>query len=163
MVSKIKLPKLEKKEESAVTSSVIDVFYRPTKTPVSPVLGDLARSLSGVVPQLQQYEDVQEDIEQTEQEAKADVDFRNENIKDFRNLVKAGKIPLGSNPYYIKKYVANSLREKARDFESKLWQEYSDQDILSNINPTAFNDFYKKFASDYAAEHKLNLYDNRFN
>ena len=98
MVSKIKLPKLEKKEDVAVTSRVVDIFYNPQKRPVSPVLGDIARSLSSVVPQLQEYENVQEDIEKTEQEAKADVDFRKENIKDFKKLVQAGKIKEGSNP-----------------------------------------------------------------
>ena len=160
MVSRIKLPKLEKKEEAAVTSSVIDVFYNPPKKPVSPVLGELARSLSGVVPQLQAYEDVQEEIEKTEEESKADVDFRNENIKDFRKLVKSGKIKEGSNPYYIQQYVKNTLKEKSTVFEAELWDEYKKQDIKSNINSSAFNDFYRQFASDFAAKHRLDLYDD---
>ena len=160
MVSRIKLPKLEKKEEAAVTSSVIDVFYNPPKKPVSPVLGELARSLSGVVPQLQAYEDVHEGIEKTEQQSKADVDFRNENIKDFRKLVKSGKIKEGSNPYYIQQYVKNTLKEKSTVFEAELWDEYKKQDIKSNINSSAFNDFYRQFASDFAAKHRLDLYDD---
>ena len=160
MVSKIRLPKLEKKEESAVTSSVIDVFYNPPKKPVSPVLGELARSLSGVVPQLQYYEDVQEETEKTEQEAKADVDFRNENIKDFKKLVKTGKIKEGANPYYIQKYVENTLREKANVFEEEMWTEYQNQGIDTKLNSSAFNDFYREFADNFSKTNKLELYDS---
>ena len=160
MVSKIKLPKLQTKEESAVTSSVIDVFYRPEKKPVSPVLADIARSLSGVVPQLYAYEEVQEDIEKTEQESKADVDFRNENIKDFKKLVKAGKIPEGANPYYIKKYVENSLREKARIFNEELYIAYTDKGVDTQLGASAFNDFYREFAQEFSQKNNLEMYDS---
>jgi len=160
MVSKLQLPKLQKKEDVAVTSSVIDVFYRPDKKPVSPVLGELARSLSTVIPRLKEYEISQEQIEQTEQESQADVDFRKNNMKDFSALVKDGTIKAGANPYYVQKYVKNSLREKAREFEAGLFDEYDKQDILSSTNPSAFNDFYKQYASDFAAKNNLSLFDN---
>ena len=44
MVSKIRLPELQPREEAAVTSSVVDVFYTPRKQTVSNVVGDIART-----------------------------------------------------------------------------------------------------------------------
>ena len=159
MVSKIQLPTIEKKEEVAVTSSVIDVFYRPQTRPVSQTVGNIARSLKGLVPQLENYQDVQDNIQRTEQEAKADIDFRNENQKDFRTLVKNGTIPAGANPYYIKQYLKNSLREKAREFEVQLFDEYQKQNIDIASSPSAFNDFYKTFARDFSVKNNLEIYD----
>lgn len=159
MVSKIQLPTLAPKEESAITSSVVDVFYTPKKRPVSSTVGDIAKSLRGVVPQLEAYEDVKEEIEITEQEAKADLDFRNENEKDFSKLVKEGKIPLGANPYYIKQYVKNSLREKAHQFNRELFDQYAAQSLDTNTNLSAFPDFYKSFSKDFASKNNLSLYD----
>ena len=159
MVSKIQLPTIEKKEEVAVTSSVVDIFYRPQKQPVSQTVGNIARSLKGLVPQLENYQDVQDDIQRTEQEAQADIDFRNENQKDFRKLVKNGTIPAGANPYYVKQYLKNSLREKAREFEVQLFDEYQKQNIDIAASPSAFNDFYKTFARDFSVKNNLEIYD----
>jgi hypothetical protein len=159
MVSKIQLPTIEKKEEVAVTSSVVDIFYRPQKQPVSQTVGNIARSLKGLVPQLENYQDVQDDIQRTEQEAQADIDFRNENQKDFRTLVKNGTIPAGANPYYVKQYLKNSLREKAREFEVQLFDEYQKQNIDIAASPSAFNDFYKTFARDFSVKNNLEIYD----
>ena len=160
MVSKSRLPTLQASEEVAVTSRVLDPFYVPQRKPVSKAAGDIAKALSGVVPQLAFKEETEEQIERTEAEAQADVDFRNNNIKDFKTLVKNGEIPLGANPYYIKKYVNNSLREKARTFKDELFLAYENQGIDSQIGSSSFNDFYKKFAQEFSDKNGLALYDS---
>ena len=160
MVSKIKLPELRTTEEVAVTSRVLDPFYIPPKKPVSKAAGDIAKALSGVIPQLAFKEETEEAIEKTEAEAQADVDFRNNNIKDFKTLVQKGDIPLGANPYYIKKYVNNTLREKAKIFNDELFLAYTNQGIDSQLGSSAFNDFYKKFATDFANKNGFAMYDN---
>ena len=158
MVSKIRLPELQPREEAAVTSSVVDVFYTPRKQPVSNVVGDIARSLGSIVPALQQYENVKEEVVKSEQEAKADKDFLMENKRDFKSLVKDGTIREGANPYYVKRYVTNSLRETARTFERELFEAYRKNNLDTDSNPSAFVEFYKKFSSDFRDKNNLGAY-----
>ena len=159
MVSKIKLPTLQPREEAAVTSSVVDVFYVPKKQPVSSVVGDIARSLGTLVPSLRQYQDVKDEREKQDQIEEADKDFLLNNKKEFKELVKEGTIKEGANPYYVKRYVKNSLRETARTFEKELYEAYRKNNLDSNANPSAFTDFYKKFASDFRDKNNLGAYD----
>ena len=149
MVSKINLPKLNVKEEPAVTSSVADIFYTPKRQPVSSVVTDIARSLGGLVPSLRAYEDAKEEREITEEEAKADKDFLENNKREFKELVKDGTIKEGANPYYVRQYIKNSLRETSRQFTTELYDEYNKQRIVESENPSAFVDFYKQFSTDF--------------
>ena len=142
MVSKVKLPTLQPREEAAVTSSVVDVFYVPKKQPVSSVVGDIARSLGTLVPSLRQYQDVKDEREKQDQIEEADKDFLMNNKKEFKELVKDGTIKEGANPYYVKRYVKNSLRETARTFETELYEAYRKNNLDSNANPLAFTEFY---------------------
>ena len=159
MVSKVKLPTLQPREEAAVTSSVVDVFYVPKKQPVSSVVGDIARSLGTLVPSLRQYQDVKDEREKQDQIEEADKDFLMNNKKEFKELVKDGTIKEGANPYYVKRYVKNSLRETARTFETELFEAYRKNNLDSNANPSAFTEFYKKFASDFRDKNNLGAYD----
>lgn len=159
MVSKVKLPTLQPREEAAVTSSVVDVFYVPKRQPVSSVVGDIARSLGTLVPSLRQYEDVKDKREEQEQIEEADKDFLMNNKKQFKELVKDKTIKEGANPYYVKRYVKNSLRETARTFETELFEAYRKNNLDSNANPSAFTEFYKKFASDFRDKNNLGAYD----
>ena len=159
MVSKIQLPKLNPKEEAAVTSSTIDVFYVPKKRPPSSIVGDIARSLNTVIPALKEYERVEEEIDIKEEEAKADKDFMMNNKADFKELVKNGTIQEGANPYYIKRYVKNHLRETARTFETELYEAYRKNNLDVNTNPSAFTEFYKSFATDFRDKNNLGAYD----
>ena len=159
MVSKIQLPTIQPKEESAVTSSVIDVFYTPKKAPVSSVVGDIANALGTLVPALEKYQDKKEERDITQQEAQADKDFLIQNKKDFKSLVKEGKIKEGANPYYVKRYVKNSLRETARQFETELYEAYRANNLDTNGNPSAFTEFYKQFAQEFREKNNLSLYD----
>lgn len=159
MVSKVKLPDLQPREEAAVTSSVVDVFYTPRKQPVSSVVGDIARSLGTLVPSLRQYEDVKDEREKQEQIEEADKDFLMNNKKEFKQLVKEGTIKEGSNPHYVKRYVKNTLRETARTFETELFEAYRKNNIDTNSNPAAFTEFYKSFASDFRDRNNLGAYD----
>ena len=160
MVTKVNLPKLQPKEEAAVTSSVVDVFYTPRRQPVSSVVGDIARSLGGLVPSLQKYQDVKEERVRTDEEEKADKDFLMQNKKEFKDLVKDGTIKEGANPYYVKRYVKNSLRETARTFERELYDAYAKNKIVEDPNPSAFVEFYKKFSSDFRDNNNLGAYDS---
>ncbi len=159
MVSKINLPKLNVKEEPAVTSSVADIFYTPKRQPVSSVVTDIARSLGGLVPSLRAYEDVKEEREITEEEAKADKDFLENNKREFKELVKDGTIQEGANPYYVRQYIKNSLRETSRQFTTELYDEYNKQRIVESENPSAFVDFYKQFSTDFRDRNNLGAYD----
>ena len=159
MVSKIQLPTIQPKEESAVTSSVVDVFYTPRKQPVSSVVGDIANALGTLVPALERYQDVKEEVDISEQEAQADKDFMMQNKKDFKELVKSGQIKEGANPYYVKRYVKNSLRETARTFETELYEAYRANNLDTDGNPSAFTEFYKKFAQDFRIKNNLSTYD----
>ena len=159
MVSKINLPTINPKEQAAVTSSAVDVFYVPKKRPPSSIVGDIARSLNSIIPALQQYDDVKEQIEISDQEAKADKDFMENNKTDFKELVKNGTIKEGANPYYVKRYVKNHLRETARTFETELYEAYRKNGLDTNINPSAFTEFYKGFAADFRDKNNLGAYD----
>ena len=159
MVSKINLPKLNVKEEPAVTSSVADIFYTPKRQPVSSVVTDIARSLGGLVPSLRAYEDAKEEREITEEEAKADKDFLENNKREFKELVKDGTIQEGANPYYVRQYIKNSLRETSRQFTTELYDEYNKQRIVESENPSAFVDFYKQFSTDFRDRNNLGAYD----
>jgi len=159
MVSKIQLPTIQPKEESAVTSSVVDVFYTPRKQPVSSVVGDIANALGTIVPGLERYQEVKEEVDISEQEAQADKDFMMQNKKDFKELVKSGQIKEGANPYYVKRYVKNSLRETARTFETELYEAYRANNLDTDGNPSAFTEFYKKFAQDFRIKNNLSTYD----
>ena len=159
MVSKIQLPTIQPKEESAVTSSVVDVFYTPRKQPVSSVVGDIANALGTLVPGLERYQEVKEEVDISEQEAQADKDFMMQNKKDFKELVKSGQIKEGANPYYVKRYVKNSLRETARTFETELYEAYRANNLDTDGNPSAFTEFYKKFAQDFRIKNNLSTYD----
>ncbi len=151
--------KLQKPDLPSVTSRAIDSFYVPPAPPVSPVLKELANSLSNLSPTLMRYAETK-DLKVSKKEQADATKLYNENKLSFKEAVKKGLIPEGSNPYFIKQYLKLELEQKASDFTNELFLDYGDKNIAQNTDPNAFEGFFNQKFQDWRDENKLDFYDN---
>ena len=145
-------------ETSAVTVSAVDTFYRPEKVPVDPSITALAESLSGIVPSLRKYSLAKEETKKTEAKGEAAVAFRKNNMLGFKDAVKKGLIPEGSNPYFVEAYVQQELIQKASTFKDQLYLDYKNEGIVNNTAPNAFEEFFARKSNEFKASNKLDGY-----
>lgn len=144
--------------EQQVTARDFDIFYKPQPEPKNPVIAELAKSLSGLVPALQSYNVVQEIKDIKKQEAQAVADL-NANKVTFEKLVKDKQIPQGANPHYWNKMMELHLNLKAREWQRKFDEYYAENDVAGRLSPDAFNAAYVEQMEQFYKDNELKKYD----
>ncbi len=149
------------KEKLKVTSRVIDQFFKPqVNYGTSQQLKELAKSMSGIVPSLDRLEMAnfeQEKEEQTQKGIEAQKNFKG----SFKEFSDAGLIPEGANPYFVLAFNEMEVKDKARQFNSFINQEYAlnQGNFTDNPNPDAFNEFFDEKLSQWSMDNNLTNYD----
>jgi len=89
--------------------------------------------------------------------AQAQQDYLNNQL-GFKEAIKAGKIDATANPYYLEKYKELTLNSFASEFASKAGQAYADQNVLNDITPNSFDNFYKNEMAKFIKEKGLSTF-----
>lgn len=154
---KIKPPQLRQAELPSVNAFVTDTFYKPDRKPTNPALGDLANSLSSIVPTLRRFDIQKEEIFKLDEQERAIADFE-ANKNAFKELTKKGVIPEGASPYYINALAKQQLKLDGREFKDQLFAEYQKNNVLFNDEPGALEKFYRTFSEQFRQDKKLDSY-----
>ncbi|WOZ55769.1 hypothetical protein HTVC041P_gp35 [Pelagibacter phage HTVC041P] len=142
-----------------IRSTDFNLFYRPEAKPVDKSITLFTQSLdrfvnnagTGLVLRAEQKE-------KELNEAKAIKQF-NENRTGFNNAVKKGEIPKEANPYFQEKYKELTLNKKAQEFQTQLYKNYAEMNVLDNPDPQAFDKFYNDQIKQFVASNNLGSFD----
>ena len=158
---KINLPQLATPELPSVTSKVADNFVPAKKIPQSPAVQDLVNSLSGFSDSLGRYNLVKEERKKVTDEAQAIADFEQikQNKDGFKKLVAEKVIPEGASPYYINQLAKSQLKQDAREFKAKIFDEWNKSNVFRDDDPLAFDKFFQSKSKEFYDEKKLGSYN----
>jgi hypothetical protein len=155
------LPQLAPPELPSVTAKVVDTFIPAKQKPQNPAVQDLINSLSGFSTSLGQYQLVQEERKKVTDEAQAMADFEQiqQNKEGFKQLIKDKVIPQGASPYYINQLAKAQLKQDAREFKAKIFDEWNKSNVYRDDDPLAFDQFFQSKSKEFYEEKKLGSYN----
>ena len=155
------LPQLAPPELPSVTAKVVDTFIPAKQKPQNPAVQDLINSLSGFSTSLGQYQLVQEERKKVTDEAQAIADFEQikQNKEGFKQLIKDKVIPQGASPYYINQLAKSQLKQDAREFKAKIFDEWNKNNVYRDDDPLAFDKFFQSKSKEFYEEKKLGSYN----
>lgn len=141
-----------------VVSRDFNLFYTPQKEPEIAGLKEFTSALDNFV-----NNGGTKAVLMSEEETKkintaqAQQDYLNNQL-GFKEAIKAGKIDATANPYYLEKYKELTLNSFASEFASKAGQAYADQNVLNDITPNSFDNFYKNEMAKFIKEKGLSTF-----
>ncbi len=160
-MAKINLPQLAPPELPSVTSRVVDNFIPARERPQNPAVQDLINSLSGFSTSLNKYNLVKEERTKITDEAQAIADFEKikQNKDGFKQLIKDKVIPQGASPYYINQLAKSQLKQDAREFKARIFDEWNSNNVYRDDDPMAFDKFFQSKSQEFYQEKKLGSYN----
>lgn len=150
-------PEFNQMPEMTIETVDYNMFYKPDVV-VSTGLKELSKSLSSLVPALENYA-ITEDIKQSEKDKQRAIADYNSNKDAFKQLVKAEKIPEGASPHYYNKMMELDLTNKARQFKNEFDTYASSNNIEQSLTPDAWNEVYETKLKEFFEREKIGNYD----
>ena len=142
-----------------VRSTDFNLFYRPEAKPVDKSIDLFTKSLNNFVNNAGTGLVLRAEQKEKEvNEAEAIKQF-NENRTGFNNAVKKGEIPKEANPYFQEKYKELTLNKKAQEFQTQVYKNYAELNVLDNPDPNAFDKFYNDQIKEFVASNNLGAFD----
>jgi hypothetical protein len=138
-----------------VVSRDFNLFYTPQPEPLPAGVKEFASALDNFVNNggtkatlLAEQEQKQAGVAEAQQAILT-------NQESFKELVKSGAIPPTANPYFLEKYKELTLNRYASEFTAKISDAYGTEGMEKKLEPTAFNDFYKRNLAQFIKEKDL--------
>ena len=148
-----------KNEEPEVVAKDFNLFYRPDEMTVDPAVDTFVKSLDAYVKGAGTKGVLLAEHKEKELSVAEAVQERAKNKKDLKSAVESGQIDENANPYLIEKYKELDLNEKAREFKSKLYEQYEALGMSENSNAGEFDSFYKNQLEKFIKDNELLNYD----